>query len=139
MAIGLTKSQTDLNNSTWVDINPCYGENSLPMRLPDAQSVMYCSLYALLNCPIGDRGGIFEPEYGSDLFWYLQEPCDAITAEKVKMSLITTFSKWEPRIQLDTSATTVTPNIYLPGFEVHIEGVYLETNTVESADLTIVT
>lgn len=133
----LTHYQIDLNDATWVDVNPLYGENSLPMRLPDAQSVMYCSLYALLNCPVGDRGGIFEPEYGCDLYWYLQEPCDSITAEKVRMSLLTSFAKWEPRIQLNSSATTVTPNIYLPGYNVHIEGTYLITNTVESADLTI--
>lgn len=134
----LTSYQKDLNNAKWVDINPLFSSDStVPLRLPDAQSVMYCSLYALINCPIGDRGGIFEPTYGCDLYWYLQEPCDQITAEKIKISILNAFAKWEPRISLDSSATTVTPNMNLPGFDIHIQGKYLSTNTVESADLSI--
>ena len=136
MAI-LTKAQTDLNNAVWSDINPLFGENNLPARLPDSQSVLYCSLYALLNCPVGDRGGIFEPEYGSNLFWFLQEPCDMFTAEKIKMSLIMCIQRWGPRLQVDRSKTSVIPNTYTGTYAVHIEAKYLPTNSVESVDLTI--
>lgn len=137
MATKLTHYELDLNYAAWIDINPTYGNSNLPMRLPNEQSVMYCSLYALLNCPIGDRGGIFEPTYGSDLFWYLQEPICEDTANSIKISIITTFAKWEPRIQLDPGRTTVTANMNLPGYDVHIEGKYVSTGNIESADLSI--
>ena len=133
----LTKAQTDINSAAWIDLNPQYGINSMPLRLPDAQSIMYCSLYALLNCPVGDRGGIFEPEYGCELYWFLQEPTDQITAEKIRMSILNAFAKWEPRISLDYSATTVVPNVYLPGYDVHLQGIYIADGSIESADLSI--
>ena len=138
MATNLTHYELDLNYARWVDVNPVFGENNLPICLPDAQSVMYCSLYALFNCPIGDRGGIFEPTYGCDLYWYLQEPCDDNTASSIRISIITAFTKWEPRVRLDAARTTVTTNLDLPGYDVHVEGVYSEIGTVESADLSII-
>lgn len=137
MATKLTKYELDLNYASWIDLNPTFGESNLPLRLPDEQSVMFCSLYALLNCPIGDRGGIFEPTYGSDLYWYLQEPLSEDTAGSIKISILTTFAKWEPRIRLNAGRTTVTANMNLPGYDVHIEGVYVATGVSESADLSI--
>lgn len=133
----LTRAQTDLNDAIWSDINPLFGENNLPARLPDAQAVLYCSLYALLNCPVGDRGGIFEPEYGSSLYWFLQEPCDELTAEKIRTSIINCIQRWEPRLQINRSSTTVIPNTYTGTYSVHIAATYLPTSSVESVDLTI--
>lgn len=133
----LTKSQLDINSAKWVDVNPTFGDTSLPLRLPNSQSVLYCSLYALLNCPVGDRGGIGEPEYGSTLHWFLQEPVSPIVAEQIKTSLLATIRKWEPRLRISQDKTTVTPLDFDQGYAVHLEGTYIETGTTESADLTL--
>lgn len=131
----LTHHQIDLNNATWIDVNTCFGQNNLPERLPDEQSVLYCSLYNLLNCPVGDRGGLFEPEYGSDLYYFLQEPCTTTTAQSIRTSILATLGKWEPRIRLDPTNTTVTPMPSEDGYYVRISGWYLETQEYDSINV----
>lgn len=115
----------DLQNAIFTDINPLYGVDNLPMLLADEVSVQKCSLFALLNCPWGDRGGLFEPTYGTGLPWFLQEPIDDITATKIEMSLSNTLSKWEPRIEVQS--VQVEPKYTLPGYQVTVTAMYKVT------------
>lgn len=135
--MALTKYQKDISNAVWLDVNPNYNDSILPSVLPNAQAVLKCSLYALLNCPKGDRGGIFEPTYGTDLPWYLQEPLDDITAQSIRRTLYLAFEKWEPRIDLTSGGISVTPDYTLPGYRLRVTGKYKLTGETISQDYTI--
>lgn len=115
----ITNWQIDLNDATWIDANSQFTQNGLPDRVPDALAIS-ASLYNILNCPIGARGRIFQPTYGSLWYQYLQEPIDQITATKMTISTIQAIQRWEPRITLDNSNSYINPNYGLPGYDVRI-------------------
>lgn len=135
----LTKYQKDINNATWIDVNPDYPQSTAPERLSDLQSVSICSIPVLLSCAIGDRGGIFEPDYGSDLYWFLQEPIHESTCYKIRTSIINTIQKWEPRVEIDMSQTIVEPDMSLPGYRLTIRLIYKETGETETQQFNLYT
>lgn len=109
-----------LVNATFIDVNTNFTQDGQPDLLPDVAAVN-TALYNLFHCPIGARGRIFQPTYGS-LWWeWLQEPIDEITADKMRMSTIQAIQTWEPRIQVNLDASTITPNYSLPGYDVRIQ------------------
>lgn len=112
--------QLDISGAYWVDVNTLVGNSALPDRLPDQASIISCSLVNLFNCPIGARGPLFEPTYGCLLYQFLQEPVDDVTARDIRISLIQSINKWEPRIVLDYSGTSVLPDYTLPGYRVRL-------------------
>lgn len=116
-----TAYQLSLAGATWIDANSQYTQNNLPDRLPDDLAIKG-ALYNLFNCPIGARGKIFQPEYGSEWYYFLQEPIDASTAAKMRIAMIQSLARWEPRIVLDYSKTSITPDYNLPGYIVVITG-----------------
>lgn len=101
---------------TFVDVNP--SSRSLKGLLLYDKDAVVASLRNLFRCPIGNRGRIFQPEYGSGLYELLQEPVDPTTAATVRANLIDAIRKWEPRI--DTQNINVQPNYRLPGYEVSV-------------------
>lgn len=117
-----TPYQLSLYGATWVDINTLVSQDNLPDRLPDQLSITNSSLRNLLTTRIGERGKIFQPEYGSEWYTYLQEPLDDVTATKMQITLIQAIARWEPRIVLDYANTYIQPNYDLPGYFVHIAG-----------------
>jgi phage baseplate assembly protein W len=119
--MAITNFQLALNGATWVDANSQFLQNNLPDRIPDELAIQN-SLYNLFNCPIGARGKIFQPEYGSEWYAFLQEPIDDITAASMQIGMIQTLKRWEPRIILDYSRTSITANLDIPGYEVVIAG-----------------
>lgn len=134
----LTKYQKSTSYATWTDVNPIFNPSAVtPLVLSDAQSVLKCSVYALLNCMIGERAGIFEPEYGSALPYYLQEPIDGQTAEDIRMSLYTTFEKWEPRIEVRYEDILVEPDYTLPGYYVKVSAKYKPTQELVSQEFMV--
>ena len=80
-----TPHELRLTNCTWLDVNPQFTNNLQPERFADVNSVLYSSFFNLMNCPIGARGRIFQPEYGSSLMWFLQESISEITAQKMRL------------------------------------------------------
>ena len=129
----LTNYQKDINNATWIDVNPNYPNSQfIPERLSDLQSVSICSIPVLLSCAIGDRGGIFEPTYGSDLYYFLQEPIDETTSFNIRTSIITTIQKWEPRVEVDLANTIVEPDLSLPGYRLSLRLYYKETGEFDT-------
>jgi phage baseplate assembly protein W len=123
----ITNFQTDLTDATWIDVNSQFTVNAQPDRLPDSQAISN-SLFNLFNCEIGGRGRIFQPTYGSGLYWYLQEPLDQITANKLNIATIQAIQRWEPRILVDNSNSYVNPNYNLPGYDVRIAFTVLLTS-----------
>lgn len=118
-----TSYQLSLDGATWIDVNTNVTQNNLPDRIPDELSIKAASLFNLFNCPIGARGKIFQPEYGSEWYYYLQEPIDDKTAALMRISMIQAIARWEPRIILDYSNTSIEVDYRLPGYLVKIAGI----------------
>lgn len=128
-----TPYQLSLSGASWVDVNTLVTQNNLPDRLPDSLSITGSSLINLFNCSIGERGKIFQPEYGSEWLQFLQEPIDQITAAKMRIAMIQAVQRWEPRIQLDVGRSSIVPDYNIPGYIVRIVG----TDTLTKAPLDI--
>ena len=103
----LAPPPSQLSNVVWLDVNSQM-DNGLSDLLPNVYAIGN-SLFNLLGCPIGARGPIGEPEYGTLLYQYLHEPCDYITANKIQITLIQAIQRWETRILLNMRETSVTP------------------------------
>lgn len=132
----ITPYQLSLQGATWIDVNTNFTVNNLPDRLPDHLAISLASLFNLFNCPIGARGKIFQPEYGSEWYYFLQEPVDGITAAKMRIAMIQAISRWEPRITLDYSRTKIIADPTLPGYQVTIAGIDTITKTPITAQFT---
>ncbi len=138
MEINLVEYKSQLTNATWVDVNPRWGQNNLAERLPDERAVVICSLYNLFNCPIGSRGRIFQPEYGSSLYPFLQEPIDIQTAHAMEVTLIQAVDRWEnTRIRIDTGGTYIEPVMSLPGYRVQFSYYFLLNNRRDVVTFTV--
>lgn len=118
-----TNFELSLSGATWVDVNTRVTQNPLPDRIPDSMAIVDSSFYNLFNCPIGNRGKIFQPEYGSELYWFLQQPTDAVTAAQMRIALVQAIARWEPRVTLDFSKTFIKPIYELPGYLIRIVGI----------------
>ncbi|QDH83677.1 hypothetical protein [Achromobacter phage Motura] len=115
-----TNFALNLSGADWIDVNTLMTQSVYPDRLPDELSITNASLINLLNCPIGARGRIFEPTYGSMIYQYLQEPIDETTAQAIQVSFIQAIAKWEPRIELDYSGTYIRPDYTIPGYHIRL-------------------
>lgn len=102
-------------HSIWLDVNTLIGVSPLPDLVPDVQAINN-SLYNLFRCPVGARGPIFQPEYGSGLMQLLHEPLDYITANKIKMYLFQAIQRWEPRVNIDMGNSFVKVNSNINAF-----------------------
>ena len=82
------------------DINITFKKHPVPNDLVvsrDASAIKQAIVNLLLTNK-GERP--FNPEYGSDIREYLFEPLDYGTAAQVKLSIETTITEFEPRIQI---------------------------------------
>lgn len=106
-------------NVVWLDVNTMLGTGLKSDLLLDVNAINN-SLYNLFRCPVGARGPIFQPEYGSSIFQLLHEPLDYITANKVRMYTIQAIQRWEPRIVLDMARSRVDPDLNRNAYMVSI-------------------
>lgn len=118
--MAVTPYETQLKDATWIDVNPQYGINGLPDRLPDGLAIVRGSLFNLLNCAPGERSRTFQPDYGSQWKQFIHEPICDMTAMKMETFMVQAIERWEPRIKLDVSNTRIVPNFSLPGYEVRL-------------------
>lgn len=118
----ITNFQVSLNGAAWVDLSSTFTVDNLPDRLPNDLAISN-SLYNLFKCPIGARGRTFQPTYGCDLYYLLQEPIDVITATKIRIVLIQAVIKWEPRLKFIYEQCSVTPDYTIPGYTIRLAGV----------------
>lgn len=82
-------------SAIWLDINLNYGIDTSPELVTDIQAINN-SLQAIFTTLVGTRP--FLREYGSYLPHYLFQPMDSITEDQIKVSLIESVRRWEPRI-----------------------------------------
>lgn len=134
----VTPYNLSLTGATWIDANSQFTVNNMPDRLPDYLAIAN-SLYNLFNCPIGARSRIFQPDYGSLLYQFLQEPADDVTANKINLCFIQAITRWEPRIVLDMSQTNVTADQSLPGYDVNLAYTVILTSQKQSMNFPVVT
>ncbi len=76
----------------------------------------------IFQTPYGDRGGIFMPNFGNRLHYWLHEPINGHTAVMMKMALIEDMRLNHQLIKINYAETTVEPvlNGILPGYVVKI-------------------
>lgn len=115
----LAPAATQITNVVWLDVNSRLAQNGRPDLLPNVRALVN-SLFNLFQCPIGARGPIFEPEYGSILYNMLQEPLDLISANKIKAGVIQAIQRWEPRIEVDMMNSWVRPDYTNNAFRVRL-------------------
>ena len=87
---------------------------------------------AIVNLLLTNKGERpFNPRYGSDVRDYLFEPLDYGTAAQVKLSIETTLTKFEPRIQI--LSLDVWPNFNDNAFSVEMTYEVIGSNTPPTA------
>ncbi len=116
---GSPSPQTQIEDVVWLDVNSRLSKNGRPDLLPNVQAINN-SLYNLFTSPVGSRGPIFQPEYGTSIYSILHEPLDLITSNKLRMVLIQSIQRWEPRIELDLNRTSVIPDYRRSAFVVQV-------------------
>jgi phage baseplate assembly protein W len=117
----------------YIDVNPDPTGNTYGDLLYGENAVLIGSLYNLFKCPRGDRGRIFRPDYGASLYGLLQEPIDDSTSAFIRMGLLDAVARWEPRIELLNSYTSVTPDYSLPGYIITIGFRFVDEDKVRTS------
>lgn len=116
--------------ATYVDLNPSFGQDGAADLLFDRPAISQ-ALRNIFSTSVGEAGPIFAPEFGSMLPYLLQEPMDEVTAFKIQAATIQAVQRWEPRVEIDFSSTSVVPIPELPGYQVTL--VYTIRQTGELA------
>lgn len=116
----VTKVQLRLDKAVWIDVNPNYGKDNLPDRLPNQLAITNCALFNLLGCTPGQRSRTFQPTFGSAWLRFIHEPiCDG-TAAKMESSMLDALERWLPQITVDRATTRIDADLSLPGYKVRI-------------------
>lgn len=68
---------------------------------------IYQAIYSIFGTCTGER--LFNPTWGGKLTKYLYEPCDKMTARSMYYDIVQTLQD-EPRVSLDASRSSVTPD-----------------------------
>ena len=117
------------------DLNRDFGSDG-PDVLFDSVAISQ-SLHNLFSTTIGEAGPIFNPEFGSLLPQLLQEPMDSITEFKLRGATIQAVQRWEPRVHIDNSNTSVYADVQNMAYHVTIAYTIIKTGERASANLTI--
>lgn len=123
-----------ISNVTWVDVNTNYGEDTDPELVRDIKAINN-ALFNLLSCKVGTRP--FVRDFGCDLISALFEPSDKATADFIDLTLFQAIRRWEPRIQLDTARSSVTPGADSMSFDVVLVYTILRTRQTGSYTFTL--
>ncbi len=129
------KLQRDL--ATFLDLNPRMGKNHYPELIIDELAIIEGSIANLILCYVGDRGRIFQPEYGTHAFSIIGEPLDDITAYKLRALLIQGIQKWEPRIETLQEGTFIEPDASIPGYQITLNFVMQVTRRQGTVQYTL--
>lgn len=95
-----------IDQCVYSDINYKEVLTGTPPLTTNKDSIFY-SLHNLLTTVIGER--LNEVTYGVNLPTYLFEQIDNKTSEELRFALINAVRRWEPRVEINLSQTTVEP------------------------------
>lgn len=118
--MAITNYKFNLDEATWIDVNSRFTLDRLPDRVGDDLAITHSSLYNLFNCSPGERARTFQPEYGSRWRSFIHEPIGDLTAAKMQLLMFESIRRWEPRINLDMSRSSIEVNYQLPGYVVRL-------------------
>ena len=93
----------NISQSLFLDINNQIAPQTQDLVIDD--QAINNSLYNLLTTRLRTRR--FRPDYGTTLMHWLHEPLDDITASVVLESVLQAIEKWEPRIAVIRSQSSV--------------------------------
>ena len=109
------------------DINPNYGRSKLPELVTDLDAVNASIENIILTNP-GER--VMRPEFGSYVARYVHEPINDFTAGNLRAVIISAIERWEPRVRMIDSFSSVTPypdrNMYEVVLAYEIVGLNIE-------------
>lgn len=94
-------------------------ETDRPLELTH-YAALYNSVINIFRTPYGDRGALFNPDWGSHAHNWLHEPLHPNVADSIKMALFNDLRKNHQMVKLDMSATLVVPVESLPGYYVKL-------------------
>lgn len=112
--------QFNLRGAIYVDVNTRISKNNIPELIPDIDSVKWSALYNLFFCPVGARGPIFQPRFGSNLYYILQEPLDDESAKNLEIAMFDAIRTWEPRVEIDIPNSRIITDEMLPGYRAYL-------------------
>ena len=103
-----TPSHTPNRRAASDKVNKVYGFDYPMGKYPakgffnkvSGKQMIYNNLRQLLNTERGER--IMMPDYGVSLLRYLFEPLDDITIGGIRREILTTISRYEPRVEVVT-------------------------------------
>jgi phage baseplate assembly protein W len=104
----------DVNGSYKLGSRSLIVEN-LPAIYGEIVNVLVTKRFNRARKIVGERP--FEPEYGSDLHLYLQDPLDQLTAWRIENEVFRAVTRWVPHVAVERRKTIVRPNEAIPGFE----------------------
>jgi len=96
---------------TYSDFNEFQISGNLLYDLAD----IYQSIDNILNTVPGER--LFNPEFGCYIERYLFQPIDDATAFAILGEIVSSVSRWEPRITVNFGQSSVTPNGLNNGYD----------------------
>lgn len=118
--MNITQYRLSLKGAKIIDVNPNFGIDNLPDRIPDNLAVTNSMLQNLLSCSPGERARIFSPDFGSLWRHFIQEPISDLTAKKMEIYMIQSLARWIPQISLDRTNTYISVAPDLPGYYVSL-------------------
>lgn len=108
---------TTTNKPRHSDLNPSFG-------IPQAKAILYgeeavqTAVRLFLVSPVGSRSRTFQPLWGCDLLKQLQEPFGDVTAQAIRVLVITSLARFEPRIEILAPYTNVQADIEARAYKV---------------------
>jgi phage baseplate assembly protein W len=119
--------------ATYIDANPV-AKLDVPDLVYDQDAIL-AAIRNLLMCPIGGRGRIFNPRFGSLLYSLLQEPYDSLTAHQIEQATLQAITTWEPRVEVRMCNVVTDDN--LPGYVINLQLSIIATGKVFSGSLDV--
>ena len=105
------------STAMYIDVNPNTSPGT-PDLVFDGDALLG-ALRNLFMCPVGARGRIFNPMFGSLLYKLLQEPFDNVTASQIDSAVRQAIDNWEHRAELITCRVDMNPA--MPGYAVQLQ------------------
>lgn len=120
------------SSSQFYDINPFYNPDSSPALSVSGVQAIKTAISFLVTSHIGSRSRTFNPDWGSDLITFINEPMDSATSLVIRSSIVNALDKWEPRVVVNASDVEVTPYTSINGYKVKITFSIVGSDSTES-------
>lgn len=89
------------------------------------------SMRAIMNTLPGER--VYRPEFGCDLQQFLFQPIDRFTADAIGNKILSTFERFEPRVEIDE--VSVNANHEQQIYEINVHYTLRSTGEVDRLNL----